>query len=533
VIFGSVPVTEAEDCLLAHSLRQNGLTFKKGRRLSAADILALKAAGLDEITVARLDTDDCHEDEAADRIAAALAATGLRVAPAFTGRANLFALHDGLTQIDAATVTAINAVDEAITLATLPPFHPVRAGDMVATLKIIPFSAPSAKVRQATELAHAKPLSVAAYSPMDTLLIQTVLPGLKPSILDGTSEVTRNRLATFGSPLQEEKRISHDRQVLAAALKDLPLQTGLVLIAGASAIIDRADVIPAAILDAGGRVDRFGLPVDPGNLLLLGRTQSGTPVIGLPGCARSPKLNGLDWILQRLHAGLTPDDAALQAMGVGGLLSEIITRPQPRGSSTAPRAPHITGLLLAAGQSRRMGRNKLMLPVEGEPLIRRTARQLLEAQSLSEVIVVTGHEAALIETALSGLPVKLIGAADYAEGLSRSLKAGLAALPPDCDGVLIALADMPLVSGRLIDRLAAAFNPLEGRSICRPAHQGKAGHPILWGRQYVQALLLAEGDQGGRDLLKQEAAAICEIVEESPAPLLDLDTPEAYEAFIG
>ena len=98
---------------------------------------------------------------------------------------------------------------------------------------------------------------------------------------------------------------------------------------GASAITDRRDVIPAAIEAIGGRIERFGMPVDPGNLLLLAE-RHGMPIIGAPGCARSPKENGFDWVLQRVLAGVPIHDADIRAMGVGGLLMEIASRPQPR-----------------------------------------------------------------------------------------------------------------------------------------------------------------------------------------------------------
>ncbi len=111
----------------------------------------------------------------------------------------------------------------------------------------------------------------------------------------------------------------------------------MVIVFGASALCDFDDVIPAAIRAAGGEVLRAGMPVDPGNLLVLGRLGE-TPVIGAPGCARSPKENGFDWVLDRLIAGLdvTSDDIA--GMGVGGLLMEIPTRPQPREMPPPPAA---------------------------------------------------------------------------------------------------------------------------------------------------------------------------------------------------
>jgi molybdenum cofactor cytidylyltransferase len=121
--------------------------------------------------------------------------------------------------------------------------------------------------------------------------------------------------------------VPHDTAALAQALQDIAGE--VVLILTASATSDIADVAPEAVRQAGGRVDRFGMPVDPGNLLFLGALGS-RPVIGLPGCARSPALNGADWVLSRIVCGLPVTGADIAGMGVGGLLKEIPTRPQPR-----------------------------------------------------------------------------------------------------------------------------------------------------------------------------------------------------------
>lgn len=531
--FGPLPVVEAEGALLAHSIKAPGIAFKKGRRLSAEDLTALVAAGIETVIAAQLGPDDMHEDLVADRLAGLLAGIGLRAGQAFTGRANLFATGAGIVQLDAARIEALNGLDEAITLATLVPFARVEAGDMVATLKVIPFAAPTKAVEQAeAQIANMPPLSVATFRPLTAHLIQTELPSLKSSVLDGTARVTADRLQGIGGSLIGETRCPHRQDALAAAIAASPPDVDLLLIAGASAIVDRADVIPAAIEAAGGMVTRFGLPVDPGNLLLLGTLADGRPVVGLPGCARSPKLNGLDWILQRLAAGLAIDDAAIRTMAIGGLLSEIGSRPQPRTGRDVPRAPKIAGLLLAAGRSSRMGRNKLLMPVEGRPMVRKVAEMLIEARSLQEITVVLGHEAALVRQALDGLPVRFIETDRYTEGLSGSLKGGLTGLSGDLDGVLVALGDMPLVDSATVDRLAAAFSPQEGRAICAPVHGGKRGNPVLWDVAFIPEMLEISGDTGARTLFERHAAQVCEVAGPSGGVLIDLDTPESFAEHI-
>ena len=334
--FGEVPVAEAEGAILAHSLRLGTTALKKARVLSRADLDVIAGAGLARIVVARLEPDDVGEDEAARRVAAAAAGAEVEPAAPFTGRANLFAKTRGLLVFDRERLDRVNLVNEAITLGTLPPFAVVEARTMVATVKIIPFAASAEAVERCVAAARSDGplLRVAPFQPRSIGLIQTRLPGLKESTLDKTREVTDGRLRALGSRLVLEERCGHATAELVPLIRDaMDHGIDILLIHGASAILDRRDVIPAAIVAAGGRIDHFGMPVDPGNLLLLGHVGE-RAVLGLPGCARSPKVNGFDWVLERLVAGLTVGPSEIMRMGSGGLLAEIPSRPLPRAEAT-------------------------------------------------------------------------------------------------------------------------------------------------------------------------------------------------------
>jgi molybdenum cofactor cytidylyltransferase len=545
--FGAVPVAEAEGGILAHSLKLGSVALKKGRVLSAADLDLIAGEGLAEVTIARLEAGDIGEDEAAARVAAAAVGSGVTAEPPFTGRVNLHAVARGVFVVDRERVDRLNLVDEAVTLGTLPRFTVVEPRQMVATIKIIPFAASEAAVRECARAAivGGPLLHVAAFRPRAAGLIQTQLPGLKASILDKTREVTLGRLTALGCTLMLEARCDHETAALAAAIGDmLGHDVELVLIHGASAILDRRDVIPAAIAAAGGRVDHFGMPVDPGNLLLLGHVGERV-VLGLPGCARSPKVNGFDWVLERLVADLPVGASEIMRMGVGGLLAEIPTRPLPRAEAKAPAAAEprktppgqrIGAVLLAAGQSRRMGGPNKMLstipglgPGPGMPMVARVAQRLLSSRA-RPIVAVLGNRADEVEAALGRLPVERVRNPDFAAGLSTSLKAGLAALPGDLEGALVCLGDMPLVSGRHIDRLIAAFNPLEGRAIIVPTRHGKRGNPVLWAKRFFAEMAQISGDVGARHLIGEHAELVAEVEMDDDAILVDIDTPEALAA---
>ena len=535
--FGPVPLAEARGAILAHTQRLPGRVLKKGTALDDEAIAALAAEGRAEVVAARLDPGDVPEDEAAKRLADSLAAPLLAASRAATGRVNILAETRGLLVLDRGLIDRVNALDEGLTLATLPDFAVVEPKEMLATIKIIPFAVPGQVLTIAElMLKGGRAMTLHPFRPLKAGLVLSTLPGLKDSILEGTVAATRARIEALGGTLLPPETVRHDSAAIAEGLSRLLRQGAeLLMVAGASAVVDRRDVGPAAIVRLGGRIEHFGMPVDPGNLLCLGRIGE-TPAMVLPGCARSPKLNGFDWVLQRLYAGIPVTSRDIMGMGVGGLLKEIETRPMPRAEAPKtppparlPRRPRrVAALVLAAGRSRRMAPlNKLLVAdSSGTPMIARVVDEVL-ASHARPVIVVTGHERERVEEALAGRPVLFTHAEDYAQGLSASLKAGLAALPPDAEGVMVCLGDMPLVTGEMLDRLMAAFDPEEGRAIVLPTYRGKQGNPMIWARSFLPQMMAISGDVGARHLVGAHLDAVHEVEMPTDAVLRDFDTAES------
>ena len=163
--FGAIPLDEAEGAVLAHALRVGKLAYKKGRKLSAADIEALRASGVGDVIAAKLEPGEVEEDEAARLIAEAIAGEHVRIERPFTGRVNLFAEQAGLLVLDHARIDRLNRLDEAVTIATLAAFAEVLPKQMVATVKIIPFAAPrrGGRAMRARALPQGPLLRVAPY----------------------------------------------------------------------------------------------------------------------------------------------------------------------------------------------------------------------------------------------------------------------------------------------------------------------------------------------------------------------------------
>ena len=531
--FATLSLDDAIGAILAHGLRLKNRRLAKGHLLSKSDIASLRAAGFVDVMAARLDGDDVGEDDAALGAARAIAGTHIDSAPPFTGRCNLYSAAHGLLQVARAKIDELNAIDEAITIATVVPDEPVAIGQLVATVKVIPLAISQKTIDiWVAATAMKLPVSVDPFEDHAVGLLLSSLPGTKPTVLDKTRRTIETRIRALGSHLTEERRCPHDVNAIATALGDLRAAAcNPIVILGASAIVDRRDVVPSAIERCGGEIVRLGMPVDPGNLMLLGR-HGDAAILGLPGSARSPRLSGFDFVLWRLLAKREVGAADLAAMGVGGLLKDIPSRPHPRearAEQTLPTdtRPHIAAVVLAAGQSRRMGTvNKLLAEIDGAPMVQRVVDAIAQSR-VTATVVVTGHQAADVRVALAQRTVTFVDNPSFDAGLSSSLGVGISALSDDIDGALICLGDMPRIKPHHLDRLIDSFNPAEGRGICVPTARGKRGNPVLFGREFFEDLRRLAGDVGARHLIGEYGDLVHEVDINDDSIFIDIDTPRA------
>lgn len=535
MIFGEFPLAECEGLLLAHSLRLPDGIFRKGRRLTSADSLALAAAGHATVHGARLAAGDLDEDAAAAAVAALLVGPGIVARRTHAGRCNLHAMQRGLVSVDAGIIERINRIDEAVTIATLAPLAAVRAGAVVATVKIIPLAVGRELIDRCAETVEqagqGAALGLLPYREKRAALIVTEQPGDPARNYATAVTSSRRRIEDLGSHLGLVQRCAHRTDAVTLALREtLAAGCELLMIAGATVPKDRADTIPAAIVAAGGEIVHFGMPVEPGNMLLLARIGE-VPLIVLPGCARSRRSNGLDWVLQRMLAGLPTGPEQIMSMGVGGLIRSA-PEAEEDPEAVAPAAQRIASgrrvaaLVLAAGSSRRMaGSNKLLQPVGGVPMLRRAANAA-RASRCADVVVVTGFAADAVHACLAGLDLEFVHNAAHESGMASSLRTGLQALPADTDAVVVVLGDMPWIDGGHIDRLIAAFDPQQPKIVV-PMKDGRRGNPILWPRAFFAEMQTVTGDVGARELLQRHAAQVDTVVFDDEAIFADVDTPVA------
>ncbi len=525
---------KSEGAILAHSLPLKDRRLRKGKKLDADDVMALEAGDYTSVTVAIPEEDDISEDDAAFALANAITGDLVRADSPVMGRSNIWSDDFGLLVLDEAALNEINQVHESLTIATLKPYSVVTRSQMIATVKVIPYAVRRDIMQECLHRAASGHdiVQVRPFAPHAIGLVQTSIGKPKEGLLDKTRKVLSQRLRNLNSHIACEIRCGHDEADVLAALGDIKANgIDMIILSGASAVVDRRDILPAAIIAAGGNLVHYGMPVDPGNLLLLAEIDA-LPVVGMPGCARSPKFNGFDMILERLIAKIPVSANDIMKMGVGGLLSEIDARPQPRVSGVAvKKARKIAAIVLAAGESKRMGaENKLLVEFHGQPMIEHTV-QNISSPLIDAILVVIGKDGNAIKSILGKYDLEYVENINYADGLSSSIICGLNQLDDGTEAALMVLGDMPMIPSTCLERLISAFDPGSGREICVPVYQGKRGNPVLWSRRFFHEMMQLEGDHGAKQLLYKYEDFVKEVQMPDAGVLLDFDTRASLEDF--
>jgi molybdenum cofactor cytidylyltransferase len=528
--FINVPPHKALGAILAHSRLLGETRLRKGQVLSAQDCALLEAHAISEIFIARPEVGDISEDKAAHDIAICLAnqSIALKVGIAATGRCNLFTMCDGVLKINSDTIADINCIHPAITFACLADYTRVYAGQMIGTLKVIPFFVSADLVTAIVQKITPTTFQVKPFNHKKIALIITTLAETSKKIIAKSKEVANKRCNDLNATMSETIIITHDAATLAKAIEKCA--EDIILIMGAAALVDFEDIIPTAVRLNNGKIIRTGMPVDPGNLLCLGQSARGQPIIGLPGCARSPKLNGFDWVMQRICADIPVTARDIALMGVGGLLDETPSRPSPRLKADYQNKQTFlnTGaIVLAAGRSSRMGGpNKLLSTLNDRPLLSHTLENISHI-ARENIIVVTGRDASEIGKIAHEFSIQTQHNQGYQEGISTSLKCGLQVVPSDWDAVFIVLGDMPRVPPNVFEKLNSTLESHPEIDAVYPMYEGQQGNPVLWRRRAWPLLASQFGDAGGKAILHNLGARALSVAVESHGVLFDIDTPEA------
>jgi molybdopterin biosynthesis enzyme len=317
-----VPLNEAAGHILLHNQAgpDGRKVLKKGQRLTATDIALLLDLGREQVYIAILAQDDLDENEAARRLGQITAGQGLEPSSATTGRVNLIATLTGLFKVNVENLLAFNDIT-GVTLATIPTNSVVQPKTMVGTIKIIPYGLPRADLAAAEAIAAASRwIKVKPFVVQQAALITTGSAAAHEKVTESFTPALRDRLADYNTALLEGPYVPEDEVEISQALH-WALNSGakMILVAGETSIMDVDDITPRAIKAVGGEIVHYGMPVEPGNLMLLAYCGE-IPIVGAPGCAKSKSYNVVDMVLPRLAAGERLTRRDLIALGHGGLL---------------------------------------------------------------------------------------------------------------------------------------------------------------------------------------------------------------------
>jgi molybdenum cofactor cytidylyltransferase len=519
------PLNESIGWSLAHSIRANDKRWPKGTILTDHLVTDMSDQGIKSAQVFILEQDDIDEDTATLWIAEKIAGTNIKCVAAGKGRANLIALADGVFMPNAA-IESTNQLDDAFSVACLAAYSVVTKNQLVATIKLVPYGIDRrilADSKQNNEKAY-----IAAFSPFSVSLIYT-----GPSPTCKTIETLTQRLKRLKGTVSSIVSAEHTIQsVTSALLAETQNPKSMIMLLGESAISDLRDILPSALIASGGNIIKLGMPTDPGNLLMLGDMQ-GTPVIGLPGCARSPALNGFDWILERLAAEIVLDHASITSLGVGGLLKEHVNRPVPRYQTPPPKGSSdgFAALILAAGKATRArGINKLLSNIGTATVIEQSISKVFDLKP-DQLITIIGHASDNVSTALKNIETTLIRNPDFENGMGSSLACGIRALPESIRFCMVCLGDMPFIQPSTYTHLKKTALSCEPESIIIPTFHGKRGHPVIWPQRFFAELGQLSGDRGGKAILEANRDRVIEVAVEDTGILIDLDTPEMLAHF--
>jgi len=521
--FRTLTVASSLGWRLAHSIATKDGRIAKSSEITPEIIAELDQAGQPEVLAYRLEEGDTDENSAARMVADHIQGQDVDVQDAAHGRCNLYAAAAGVLVVDD-EINDLNSAVQEIGIATLDRFTPVTEGQLLATVKIVPYGIETAQLHKALKMSAS--LKVAPYQSFRAALLSTGTP-----LNDKPLRATKNRIEYLKGTLETVETCAHDTQIVAAEIRKLSARKlDLLIVSGISAISDMQDILPSALQKAGGSVLHLGMPVDPGNLLMLGKIGS-TVVIGMPGCAKSTSRNGFDWVLERFAANLPLDASTLQNMGIGGLLKEATNRPEPRAPAASAKHEPTRVVLLAAGKSSRSGNiHKLLAMLDSKPVVTQSVTALKKA-GLAEITVVTGSRASEVEAALSSQNVSFLYNEDFESGMGGSLSLGISALPESTELCLVSLGDMPFVNISTIHALQETACQVSEADIFIPLFNGKRGNPVLWRRAQFDKLKHLRGDQGGRAIIRSHENLVCEVPVDDPGILIDLDTPEALAQF--
>lgn len=320
----AVRIEEAIGTVLCHDLTKivpgefKGPAFRKGHIITEQDIPELLKMGKERVYVWNLEPGMMHEDDAGLDVARSIVGQGLRLTPPQEGKVHLMAQHDGVCVINEDRLVAINNLAD-IVVATRNNRRPVKSGEVVAGIRVIPLVIEESRLRQVEAVAGPwGVVSVIPYSPFKIGVVTTGNEICYGHIQDRFGPVLRRKVRAYGSEVKDQLFVPDDAGRIAEAIRDLAARGAQMIITTGGMSVDPDDVTPRGIQEAGARLVAYGAPVQPGNMLLVAYYDK-IPILGLPGCVMYHETTVFDLVLPWVLAGQKITRTMISRLGLGGL----------------------------------------------------------------------------------------------------------------------------------------------------------------------------------------------------------------------
>lgn len=314
-----ISIDDSVGAILVHNIigADGRKALSKGRVIRAEDIATLHALGRATVYAAKLDPTDVREDDAAARLARSVSGEAVEASNPSGGRVNLYSASAGFLRVDVEGLKKFNELP-GVTLATVARFAPTAPKKMIATLKTVGLALPESVLREAEKIGAV--LGVAAVKNQHVAIVLTGSENGRAKTQGTFTPPIRARVEELGAEVVSESYVAEKESEIARAIESaLSAGAQLVIIAGETSIMDAEDITPRGIENAGGKIELYGAPVEPGNLVLLAY-RGDIPILGAPGCVKSRETNVVDLILPRLLIGERVTRAEVNELAVGGLL---------------------------------------------------------------------------------------------------------------------------------------------------------------------------------------------------------------------
>ncbi len=496
---------QIKSAILGHGLVWNNQKFPKSSPLENF----LNNAEIPEnyqFHVAYPDNNDWHEQKITEQLANDFLGENIKCEITKSGRVNFIAKIDGILHFNTENLDKFNELTPEITMATRPYCTQIYQGEIVASCKIIPYFVAGNIVKKSMVLAKKSCLNISPLQGGKAHLIFTYLEEIPPQKLQKSAQIFQKRLLKYNYEVGKISNVRHHCQELSEFLTQIPPKDfDLIAIMGAVSIADINDIVPKALINCGGKIIRYGMPVDPGNLLLLGEI-SNCPFLGLPGCAKSPKFNGLDFILQRLAARINITSKDIAQLGKIGLLPENYDRGALRAVNY-PVASKPLIAILAAGKGERMAQDlaKPLTIFRDKALLEWVIDNINQALPSKDIIIIVNDspQGKQVQEFCLTKQYKFIINNQYNEGIASSLRLAVNYASQTHSALMVFLADMPNITPKTIATIWQEFQrDTQNIMAVQPKFGSQLGHPVVFNPRIFSELAKLSGDTGAKTFME-------------------------------